>query len=90
MRMDKLTVKAQESLQEGQALARRASHPGFEPEHLARALLQQQDGIATPMLQKLGADPKLVLSRLDEGLSRLPRVEGGEPGQAGPRLVKVL
>ena len=90
MRMDKLTVKAQESLQEGQALARRAGHPGFEPEHLAKALLQQQDGIGSPMLQKLGADPKLVLSRLDEGLERLPRVEGAEPGQAGPRLVKVL
>ena len=50
MRMEKFTIKAQEAIQEGQSLARRGSHPSYEPEHLARALLSQEDGIVVPML----------------------------------------
>ena len=45
MRLDKFTVKAQEAIQEGQSLARRADNPNYEPEHLAAALLGQKDGI---------------------------------------------
>src|SRR6476646_4442300 len=44
MRLDKFTLKAQEAIQEGQSLARRADHPNYEPEHLAQALLTQQEG----------------------------------------------
>ncbi|HZA51900.1 MAG TPA: Clp protease N-terminal domain-containing protein, partial [Myxococcaceae bacterium] len=45
MRVDKFTVKAQEAIQEGQTVARRAGHPVYEPEHLLKALLAQEDGI---------------------------------------------
>jgi ATP-dependent Clp protease ATP-binding subunit ClpB len=87
--MDKYTVKAQEALQEGQAQARRGSHPNYEPEHLLKALLGQQDGIVLPMLRKVGADPKLVGARADEALERLPRISGGEAGTTlGQRLLK--
>ena len=78
MRLDKYTLKAQEAIQEGQTLARRAGNPQYEPEHLTNALLVQQDGIAEPILRKIGADPRLVGSRVDEALAKLPRVEGGE------------
>jgi ATP-dependent Clp protease ATP-binding subunit ClpB len=90
MRMDKFTVKAQEALQEGQTLARRAAHPQYEPEHLAQALLQQQEGIAEPLLRKLGADVNLLRARLEEALGKLPRVEGGENPALSNRLVKAL
>src|SRR5688572_4535974 len=90
MRMEKLTVKAQEALQEGQTLARRAGHPSYEPEHLALALLAQDGGIAEPLLRKVGADVNLVRSRLDEALSKLPKVQGGEGSSLGQRLVKTL
>ena len=74
MRIDKFTVKAQEAVQEGQGLARRASHGNYEPEHLLRALLDQQDGLATPMLQKIGAS---VYQSPQAG-------EGSQPGGAKP------
>ena len=90
MRMDKFTVKAQEAIQEGQTIARRAGHPNYEPEHLAKALLTQQDGITLPILQKIGADPKLVLARVDEALGKFPRVQGGEGAALGQRLLKVF
>ncbi|MCU0696436.1 MAG: ATP-dependent chaperone ClpB [Myxococcaceae bacterium] len=78
MRIDKFTVKAQEAIQEGQSLARRANHPNYEPEHLLRALLDQQDGVVVPMLQKIGADLKLVTGRVDDSLARMPTIKGGQ------------
>ena len=54
MRLDRYTVKAQEAIQDGQGLARRAEHPNYEPEHLAKALFQQQEGIIEPILRKIG------------------------------------
>src|SRR5256885_555565 len=90
MRIDKFTVKAQEAIQEGQTLARRAGHPNYEPEHLMKALLEQQDGITVPILQKIGSEPKLVLARVDEALGKFPKVSGGEGAQLGQRLVKTF
>jgi len=89
MRLDRYTIKAQEAIQDGQSLARRAGHPQYEPEHLALALLRQDEGIAEPILRKIGADPRLVSSRLEEALARLPRVEGGDTALSS-RLVKLF
>src|SRR5215468_7514621 len=90
MRLDKYTIKAQEAIQEGQSIARRAGNPHFEPEHLARALLDQDEGIAQPILQRIGADPNLISDRVDEALSKLPRVEGTEGGMLSQRLVRLF
>jgi ATP-dependent Clp protease ATP-binding subunit ClpB len=78
MRIDKFTVKAQEAIQEGQSLARRANHPNFEPEHLLKALLDQQDGVVVPMLQKIGADLKLITGRVDDAMTRMSTIKGGQ------------
>ena len=90
MRLDKYTVKAQEAIQEGQSLARRADNPNYEPEHLAAALLGQKDGIVEPLLRKIGVDVKLFSSRLGEALQKLPRMQGGESAMLSQRLMKVF
>ena len=90
MRLDKFTVKAQEAIQEGQALARRADNPNYEPEHLATALLGQKDGIVEPLLRKVGVDVKLFASRLGEALQKLPRMQGGEAAMLSQRLLKTF
>src|SRR5262249_22107724 len=90
MRLDKYTLKAQEAIQQGQTLARRANHSYYEPEHLLQALLDQQDGLAQPILQKIGTDPGLVSSRVSEALVRLARVEGAEGGILSQRLVRLF
>ena len=89
MRIDKFTVKAQEALQAAQALARRRDNQSVEPEHVAAAMLEQQDGIVVPLLQKVGAEPTLVRSRIDEALAKQPKVEGGEAYLA-QRTLKML
>ena len=89
MRIDKFTLKAQEAIQEGQSLARRANHGNYEPEHLLRALLDQQDGVVTPMLQKIGADVKLLSQRLDDAISRFSQIKGANTSLSN-RIVQLL
>jgi len=90
MRLDKYTVKAQEAIQEGQSLARRADNPNYEPEHLTTALLGQKEGIVEPLLRKIGVDVKLFAGRLGEALQKLPRMQGGEGATLSQRLLKTF
>jgi ATP-dependent Clp protease ATP-binding subunit ClpB len=89
MRPERLTTKAQEALQGAAAQARRRDHQAIDVEHLVLALLEQEDGIARPVLEKIGADPGRVASRVEDELRGLPRVEGAEPYTAN-RLLKLV
>ena len=89
MRPERLTTKAQEALQGAAAQARRRDHQAIDVEHLVLALLEQEDGVARPVLEKIGADPHRVISRLEDELRALPKVEGAEPYTAN-RLLKLI
>src|SRR5438067_2256196 len=90
MNMDKFTVKAQEALQQAQAVARRRDHQEILPEHILAGLLAEQDGLVVPLLQRIGADPKLVSARLDDELKKVPQVHGGEGGHLAQRSLKIF
>jgi ATP-dependent Clp protease ATP-binding subunit ClpB len=78
---NKLTLKAQEALQEAKSVAERKHHQQIDVEHLLLALLGQKDGIVIPILQKLGANPDLIHSQLENELNRIPQVTGRGAGQ---------
>ncbi|MBI5166514.1 MAG: ATP-dependent chaperone ClpB [candidate division NC10 bacterium] len=92
MRFDKLTLKAQEALLDAQKVAEGLRHPQMDPEHLALALLEQTEGVAPAVLEKVGANPKQLIHALREELEKLPQVYGRGPGQLyiAPRLEKVF
>ena len=92
MRFDKLTLKAQEALQEAQALAEKNEQQQVEPEHLLLCLIRQSDGIIPQVFQKLGVPLPPLASQLEENLKKIPKVYGGGMGQVylSPRLKKVL
>jgi len=81
MNIEKFTLKAQEALQEAKAIAERKSHQQIDVEHLLLALIGQKEGIVIPILQKLGANPDLIVSQLEAELNRIPQVTGGGAGQ---------
>ena len=89
MRLEKLTVKAQEAIAAAQAQARRRDHQALEPEHLLLALLEPGDGVGRGVLARIGADPGAVHSRTEDELRSLPRVSGGEP-YPSQRLLKLV
>ena len=89
MRTEKLTVKAQEALQAAQAEARRRDHQAIDVEHLVLALLDQSEGVARPVLEKIGAAPQLVASRVEDELRAVAKVQGAEPYLSN-RLMKLV
>src|SRR5438477_8282685 len=76
MRIDKHTQKMQEALQAAQDLASQANHPEITNEHFLSALLNQSDGIARPLLEKIGADVDQLRDRLRVELERRPKIHG--------------
>jgi ATP-dependent Clp protease ATP-binding subunit ClpB len=91
MRLDKLTVKAQEAIQAAQSLADQGNHQAVEPEHLLLALLQQQEGVVGPLLAKLGARPEALARQVQSEIEKLPAVRGGGGRQyASPRFEGVV
>ncbi|OLD37851.1 MAG: ATP-dependent chaperone ClpB [Candidatus Rokubacteria bacterium 13_1_40CM_2_68_8] len=90
MRMDKLTVKAQEAMQAAQSLADQHNHQAIEPEHLLGALLEQREGVVGPVLAKLGGRPDAILRDLKTTLDKLPTVRGASGQYLGERTRQAL
>ena len=90
MNFEKLTVKAQEAVQGAQREAENRNHQSIEVEHLLTILLDQEGGVVQPVIEKVGADTNTIRKRLEEALSRFPRVEGMAQVYLGPRLSKLF
>ncbi|MGE3316182.1 MAG: ATP-dependent Clp protease ATP-binding subunit, partial [Planctomycetaceae bacterium] len=90
-RFDKLTVKAQEALQRAQQSAEDFGHQQLMPLHLLRALLEEEQGVVRPLLQKIGANVTQLSTMIDGELKRLPKVSGaGVQVSAANSTVQVL
>ncbi len=90
-RMDKLTVKAQEAVQNAHSLAEEAGHRQLVPLHLLQALLKEPDGIPRAVLGKLGANLRQLESQVEGELRRLPSSSGSNLDIAPSReLMQVL
>src|SRR5437773_6041218 len=76
MRIDKYTQKMQEALQASQDLASQLNHPEISNEHFLSALLDQSEGIARPLLEKIGANVDQLRERLRSELERRPTIHG--------------
>src|SRR6266508_7022688 len=76
MQMDRFTIKAQEALQEAQAVAGRFSHQEIDCEHLLLALLEQPEGLIGPLLHKLGTAPAALAGELEQELAHRAKVQG--------------
>ncbi|MAD79943.1 MAG: ATP-dependent chaperone ClpB [Planctomycetaceae bacterium] len=89
-RMDKLTIKAQESVANGQELAADQGHPQFDPLHLLTALITEESGIVRPILNKIGVNVDQLGTMLEAELKRFPQASGGAPPQLSRELQQVL
>lgn len=83
MEMNRLTQKSQEALHDAQTKALRFGHSQVDGEHLLLALLDQPEGLTSPLLVQAGADPDKLRDQLEREMSRRPKVSGPgvEPGQ---------
>src|ERR1700712_233542 len=83
MRPDRMTTKSQEAFREGLELAVTNGNPELYPEHLLAAMLIQDGGVASPLLQNAGSDVAALEAALKRRIASFPKVSGGaEPGLA--------
>ncbi len=76
MRIDKFTQKMQEALQAAQDVAAQFNHQEIANEHFLSVLLEQSDGIARPLLEKVGVSMDGLSQQLASELERRPKVHG--------------
>ncbi len=94
MDMNRMTVKLQEALQTASSHAARRSHQGIDVEHLLLAFMEQDGGLASPLLEQAGLSVPSVRQAVEQALGKLPQVQGAgaSPGQlhVASRLSQVL
>src|SRR5690349_1745590 len=76
MQPDRFTVKSQEAVAAAQRLAQEFSNSEVAPPHLLLALLEQDDGVVVPVLQRLGVDADDAHERAGEAVDELPKLTG--------------
>src|SRR3989454_694326 len=92
MNFNKFTIKSQEAVQTAQEIAASYGNQSIEPEHLLAALVQDSEGVVTPILQKTGANLDYIKIKINEAIEKLPKVSGAGAGNQnlGQSLVKLF
>src|ERR1700751_2162675 len=85
MNLEKFTDRAKGFLQSAQTVAIRMSHQRISPEHLLKALLEDEQGMASGLIRAAGADPAAAMRETDAALAKVPSVSGSG-AQAAPGL----
>ena len=71
MDIEKYTERSKGFIQSAQNLALRSGHQRLTPEHLAKVLLEDKDGLCANLIKAAGGDPKIVLAQVDAELTRI-------------------
>ena len=85
MNLEKFTDRAKGFLQAAQTIAIRMNHQRISPEHIAKALLEDNEGMAAGLIAKSGGDAKRAIAGIDALLAKVPAVSGSG-AQATPGL----
>ena len=84
MQPDRFTIRSQEAVAAAQRLAAERSNPEVAPAHLLAALLDQDEGVVVPVLQRLGIDAREARRRTDEAVEKLPKLSGNTVPEVRP------
>jgi ATP-dependent Clp protease ATP-binding subunit ClpB len=90
MRPDRMTTKSREAFQDALERASRFGNPELQPEHLLAAMLDQEGGVAGPLLQKAGADVGQLRAAVARKVEAFPRVTGGAEPALSRRTLEVI
>jgi len=85
MNLEKFTDRAKGFLQAAQTIAIRMNHQRISPEHIAKALLEDNEGMAAGLIQRAGGDVPRAVAGIDALLAKVPAVSGSG-AQATPGL----
>ncbi|MFN3722742.1 MAG: ATP-dependent chaperone ClpB [Paracoccaceae bacterium] len=90
MNLEKFTERSRGFLQAAQTIAMRESHQRLTAEHLLKAIMDDDQGMAANLIRRAGGEPSQVIDAVDGALKKLPRVSGDAQPFTDSSLVKVL
>ena len=92
MDIEKFTERSRGFIQAAQTIAIREFHPQLTPEHLLKALLDDEEGAASGLIRAAGGDDRAVRAAVEQELAKQPKVSGGGASQPQPTpgFVRVL
>ncbi|MGB3250402.1 MAG: ATP-dependent chaperone ClpB, partial [Tabrizicola sp.] len=91
MNLEKFTERSRGFLQAAQTIAMRESHQRVLPDHLLKALMDDDQGLAANLIRKAGGSPEQVNAAVNASIAKLPKVSGGDAQTyVDPQLVRVL
>ena len=77
MNLEKFTDRAKGFLQAAQTVAIRLNHQRITAEHILKALLEDNEGMASGLIQRAGGNPQFAAEEVDKALAKVPAVSGG-------------
>ena len=90
MNLEKFTERARGFLQAAQTVALRMDHQRIAPAHLLKALLEDEQGMASGLIARAGGSAEAARRETDEALAKIPVVTGAgansSPGLDGETL----
>jgi ATP-dependent Clp protease ATP-binding subunit ClpB len=92
MDIEKFTERSRGFLQAAQTIAIREFHQRITPEHLLKALLDDEEGAASGLIKAAGGNPQAAKQAVDAEIARQPKVQGAGAGQPQitPELARLL
>ena len=90
MNYENFTIKVQEALQESSSIANKNDNAEITPEHLLLALLEQQDGLAAPIVERVGVSSVELANKTRELVNAAPKVSGAAQVYFSSSLQKIL
>ena len=92
MDIEKFTDRSRGFLQAAQTIAIREFHQRITPEHLLKALLDDEEGAAAGLIKAAGGDPVAARNATEAEIARQPKVQGSGAGQPQitPEMVRIL
>ena len=90
MNLEKFTERSRGFIQAAQTVAMRENHQRLAPEHLLKAIMDDDQGLASNLIRRSGGEPARVVQALALSIGKLPKVTGDAQPYMDPSLVKVL
>src|ERR1700755_2624697 len=92
MNIDKYTERSRGFVQSAQSLAVREGHQQFSTLHVLKVLLDDNEGLASGLIDRAGGNSRAILKATEDALSKVPKVSGGGAGQIylAPELARTF
>ena len=90
MNIDQFTLKAQDAIQQANSIAQQEDHSEIGTEHLLLALLEQEDGVIPPLVERIGLKVSTLIQQVEDLLATYPRITGNAQVSFSPELQKII